>query len=85
MIATRWSPSLYRFPLVCPYSCNPTAWCENLALECLDAGDAGKLGLADSARCNDDKLRFDRVVAVGPDDPAPDGLTPAQLRDPGVE
>jgi hypothetical protein len=56
-----------------------------VALECLDAGYAWKLGLADSARCHDDKSRLDRVVAAGPDDPAPDRLIPAQLRDPGLE
>src|SRR5690348_242565 len=63
----------------------PTAGVKGMALERLDAGNAGELGTMQGSVRHNDEARLHGVVAIGPDDPARDLVIPAHLGHFGLE
>ena len=63
----------------------PAAGVERVALEVLDAGDAGELRHVQRAGAHGDELRGELVAAVGADDPARAVVVPLEVGDLGVE
>ena len=63
----------------------PAAGVEGMALEALDARNAGQLGPVQRTVRLDDEAGLHRVAAIGADDPARRGLVPVEAGDFGLE
>ena len=63
----------------------PAAGVEGVALEVLEAGDAGELRHVQRPGAHGEELRRELVAAVGADDPRVTVVVPLQVRDLGVE